>query len=219
MQEGKHYEALSKESSEREWEKRSKQQRVVTAAPAANNKTPSLTCTVEREIDQKGDCDFGTIDLSDLIQLDEGLVDLTCINQPPKTITPTIPAASPLITRSPALSLHATQSSSSSDSSCSTACGREQLVLLKAIKEELRDIRTVNQLKVDVLTAVNRNLADNPRILGELKAALISLKEEKSEKEDKKTKARSRSRSPRRRSPAKHQYYNYDLAVTKKLLI
>ena len=53
LQEGKHYEALSKESSEREWEKRSKQQRIVTAAPAANNKTPTLTCTVEREIDQK----------------------------------------------------------------------------------------------------------------------------------------------------------------------
>ena len=47
LQEGKHYEALSKESSEREWEKRSKQQRIVTAASAANNKTPTLTCTVE----------------------------------------------------------------------------------------------------------------------------------------------------------------------------
>ena len=40
----------------------------------------------------------------------------------------------------------------------------------------------MNQLKVDVLTAVNRNLADNSRILGKLKAALITLKEEKLER-------------------------------------
>ena len=212
LQEGRHYKALSAADSEKHWGSRNRPaQRTVTATSTTQEKSPNLTCTVQRDPDETGDGSIRTFDLSDLIQLDETFVDLTkTTNLTPKMTATVAPAVCPPVAGSPAVSLHASQSSSSSNSSCSTACDKEQLVLLKAIKEELRDIRTVNQLKVDVLTAVNRNLADNSRILGELKAVLISLKEEKSEKENKKSKARSRSRSPRRRSPAKRPYYNYD---------
>ena len=174
LQEGRPYKALSAADSEKHWGSRKRSvQQTVTATSTTQEKSPKLTCTAQRDPDETGGGRIGPYDLSDLIQLGETFVDLTkTTNLTPKITATVVRAVCPPVVGSPAVSLHASQSSRSSDSSCSTACGKEQLVLLKPIKE-LRDIRTVSQLKVDILTAMNRNLAAPHGFWGELKAVLI----------------------------------------------
>ena len=163
----------------------------MTATVTSEKQNPTLTCTVESDPSQPP---LKTITFDDLIMFEENpgndrfgtKSDALLPPKGPAKMTPKGAAPSPVI------SIHATPNlgspAPSSSSSSSSRAIQEQSAILREICEELKQIRTVNQLKVDVLTAVNKNLENNSKILVALKEHVYK-------------RARSRSRSPRKVSP------------------
>ena len=186
LAEGRHYKALSSAESDKVWEARKRTpQRTVTASVCKEGATPSLQCTVAKDVEENGD-EFATIDFSDLIRIDEDWTQL------PKTVPPPPPAlipAIPPVIKTPAqvvpapveLSIHASPGSSSSSSSSSSTSDTEaeKLELLRAIARGTEETARVARLQVDVMMTLNQNIITHNTLVRELHTLLKEMKTEK----------------------------------------